>query len=92
LVDALRTFAFPHASDDLLGDIGTIVRFGVPPYRIEVIQQISGVEFEEAWANRVEWRDGGIRIPVIGLAELKKNNAASNRSQDRAGLDHLPEN
>jgi len=89
-VAALRTFAFADAPDDLFSEEKAVVRFGVPPYRIEILKSISGVGFEEAWPNRVYWEDGEIRIPVIGLAELRRNKAASGRMQDLADLEHLP--
>jgi hypothetical protein len=91
LVRALRHFAFPEAADDLLVEANAIVRFGAPPHRVEIIRRISGIEFEEAWPNRVEWKEGDIDIPVIGLADLRKNKAASGRTQDQADLEHLPE-
>ena len=91
VVQALRAFAFPHAQDDLLREESVIVRFGVPPHRIEIIRRISGVAFEEAWQNRAEWNGDGFQIPVIGLADLRRNKAASGRSQDLADLEHLPD-
>ena len=46
VIHALREFGFPHAEDDLLREDSVIVRFGVPPFRIEIIRKISGVSFE----------------------------------------------
>ena len=91
VIRALRQFAFPHVQDDLLREESVIVRFGVPPLRIEVIRKISGVTFEAAWQNRAEWKGEGFQIPVIGLADLRRNKAASGRSQDLADLEHLPD-
>ena len=91
VIRALREFAFPHVQDDLLREESVIVRFGVPPLRIEVIRNISGVAFEAAWQNRAEWKGEGFQIPVIGLADLRRNKAASGRSQDLADLEHLPD-
>jgi len=89
-VDAIRQFAFPHAGDDLFDQTNAVVRFGVPPLRIEVLRTISGITFDEAWPNRVYWVCDGTPIPVIGLAELRRNKAASGRTQDLADLEHLP--
>ena len=90
VINALREFAFPDIQDDLLREESVIVRFGVPPHRIEIIRQITGIEFEQAWKNRVDWTGERFHIPVIGLADLRQNKAASGRSQDLADLEHLP--
>ena len=91
VIEALREFAFPDIQDDLLREESAIVRFGTPPYRVEIIRTISGLVFEQAWKNRVEWKGVGFQIPVIGLADLRRNKSASGRSQDLADLEHLPE-
>ncbi len=91
VIEALKAFAFPSLNVNLLDAEDAMLRFGVPPYRVELIKKISGVSFEEAWPQRVYWRDGDIDIPVIGLAELRRNKAASGRPQDLADLDHLPQ-
>jgi hypothetical protein len=45
---------------------GTVFQIGQPPGRIDLLQHIDGVSFEEAWENRMEglW-DGEIRTAVI---------------------------
>ena len=90
-IKALREFDFPDIQEDLLREESVIVRFGVPPHRVEIIRRITGLEFEQAWQNRVAWTGDGFQIPVIGLADLRRNKAASGRSQDLADLEHLPD-
>jgi hypothetical protein len=91
VIKALREFAFPDVQEDLLREESVIVRFGVPPHRIEILRRITGLEFEQAWRNRVQWTGDDFQIPVIGLADLRQNKAASGRSQDLADLEHLPD-
>jgi hypothetical protein len=91
VIKALREFAFPDVQEDLLRDESVIVRFGLPPHRIEILRRITGLEFEQAWRNRVQWTGDDFQIPVIGLADLRQNKAASGRSQDLADLEHLPD-
>src|SRR5688572_11794358 len=38
---------------------GLIFQIGVPPVRIDVLTSIDGVEFEEAWRDRLEASFGG---------------------------------
>jgi hypothetical protein len=51
-VRAIREFAFPGASDDLFADPLAIAGFGVPPHRIEILNSISGLRFED---RKVSW-------------------------------------
>lgn len=62
---------------------GTTFQIGQPPDRIDIIQRIDGVSFDEAWANRVEGLiDGEVRASVISREDLIRNKLASGREQD----------
>lgn len=62
---------------------GTTFQIGQPPNRIDVLQQIAGITFEEAWTNRVEGMiDGEVPAPVISRDDLIRNKLASGREQD----------
>jgi hypothetical protein len=90
VVDAIRKFAFPGASADLLQEDDAMVRMGVPPLRIEILKSISGVDFEECWPNRVPIHDAALEIPMISLEDLKRNKRATGRKKDLLDLDELP--
>jgi hypothetical protein len=62
---------------------GTVFQIGQPPGRIDLLQHIDGVSFEEAWENRMEglW-DGEIRTAVMSKDDLIRNKLASGREQD----------
>lgn len=68
---------------------GTIFQIGVPPRRIDVVTSITAVEFDSAWPNRVEASVLGMKVPVIGLADLMKNKTAVGRLQDLADVEAL---
>lgn len=62
---------------------GTAFQLGVPPARIDILQKIDGVSFDEAWQNRVEGTiDGEIRTMVLSKEDLIRNKLASGRDQD----------
>ncbi|MGH9606126.1 MAG: DUF6036 family nucleotidyltransferase [Terracidiphilus sp.] len=62
---------------------GTFFQIGVPPDRIDILQRIEGVSFEEAWANRVEGLiDGEVPAFVISKDDLIRNKLATGREQD----------
>jgi hypothetical protein len=42
---------------------------GVPPSQIDILTSVSGVNFDDAWANRVEAEVEGIKVLVIGVRE-----------------------
>ena len=67
-----------------------VVRMGVPPIRIEILTSISGVEFEACYAEKETIRIEEIVVPVISLARLRQNKAASGRAKDLADLESLP--
>ena len=92
VVKALRAFGFDSPDvvpEAFLGD-DKIARMGYPPYRAEVMTSISGVSFDECWAQRETSNWGGVDVPVIALADLRKNKRASGRPKDLADLDVLP--
>lgn len=87
---ALHDFGFPGATPELVQK-GKMLRMGVPPVRIEVLTEISGVTFEECYAQRVTVELAGLSVPMIDLASLRKNKLASGRAKDLADLSQLPE-
>ena len=84
VLNALDAFGAPRhgltASD--LETEGTIYQIGVPPNRVDVIAIVEGVQFENAWRERVEIEIDNLRIPVIGKAHLIANKRTVRRPQD----------
>jgi hypothetical protein len=62
---------------------GTTFQIGQPPTRIDILQHIDGVTFNEAWENRIEGLvDGRIKAAVISRGDLIRNKLAAGREQD----------
>jgi hypothetical protein len=62
---------------------GTVFQIGQPPARVDILQHIDGLSFDQAWENRIEGMlDGEIRTIVISKEDLIKNKLASGREQD----------
>jgi len=89
---ALREFGFAATvlSSDLFLIANNVIRMGVPPIRIEILTSISGVEFESCYSEREIIRIDELDVPVISLARLRENKAASGRAKDLADLESLP--
>jgi hypothetical protein len=92
VVAALKEFGFdlPDLSPGLFLRPWQIIRLGVPPVRIEIATTISGVDFSECYAQRVEDALDGVPVALIDLEHLKRNKKASGRHQDLADLENLP--
>jgi hypothetical protein len=67
----------------------TVFQIGIAPRRVDVLTGIDAVSFSEAWTNRVEVSISGLRIPVLGRAELIRNKRAVGRPQDLADVARL---
>ena len=62
---------------------GTILQIGQPPDRIDILQRIDGITFDEAWPNRIQGViDNEVPAPVISRDDLIRNKLASGREQD----------
>ena len=88
MVAALREFGF--GTPDLFLARDRIVRMGIPPMRIEVMTTISGVRFEDCFAERVVDNIDGVAVNLINLSHLKVNKKASGRHKDLDDLENLP--
>ena len=62
---------------------GSSFQIGQPPARVDLLQQIDGVTFDEAWSHRIEGMiDGDVPASVISRDDLIRNKLASGREQD----------
>ena len=93
MVECMRDFGFDssQASIKILLEPGNIIRMGVEPTRIEVLTGISGVVFEQCYDQRIETVLSDVRIPFIGLKDLRENKRAAGRDKDLLDLNNLPE-
>ena len=89
---ALVEFGFdvPELSAELFLKEDQIIRMGVPPFRLEILTTISGVQFAECYAERVVDSIDGVEINIINLEHLKINKKASGRYKDLNDLANLP--
>ena len=67
----------------------SIVQLGYPPYRIDILTSIDGVEFNAAWENRLMVNLDGIEVPFISRTDLILNKRAVGRPQDIADVKRL---
>jgi len=93
IIAALNEFGF--------GDVGvtvsdfsredSVVQLGYPPYRIDILTSIDGVEFKDAWDRRILVRVNQSDVPFISRQDLVTNKTAVGRPQDIADVKRLTE-
>jgi len=66
-----------------------VFQIGVEPRRIDIITSISGLLFDEAYANCAEKEFNGFSIKVLSLSDLIKNKKTSGRLKDLADVEEL---
>lgn len=76
---------FEVAEKDFAG-YGGVLQIGLPPRRIDILNQASGVTFDEAIANAETFEIEGRSIRVIGLQALLANKRSAAREQDLADV------
>jgi hypothetical protein len=82
---ALAAFGAPLAGlspNDFNDEAGSVFQMGQPPLRVDILQRIDGVTFEDAWQNRMVTQIGG-ELPafVISAEDLIRNKLAAGRPQ-----------
>lgn len=91
LVHVFREFGMddPSLAPELFLEPKQIVRMGLPPMRIEVLTEIDGVDFEDAFVRRTQAAIGDLTVNMISREHLIANKRASGRHKDLADLDYL---
>ena len=69
---------------------GYVSQIGYPPLRIDILNSIDGVEFDDASANmqRIQIEEN-LMINYIGLDDFIKNKTASGRKRDLADIKEI---
>jgi hypothetical protein len=72
---------------------GIVIQFGRPPNQIDLLNRIDGVDFSQAWSNRVtiaiQPPNGELPLHYLGLAELIRNKETAARPKDQEDLKFL---
>ena len=66
-----------------------MIQLGRAPNRIDLLTQIWGLTFEEAWASRVPAELDGLEVFMIGQKGRRRSKRATARTQDLADAEKL---
>lgn len=93
IITALAEFGFREESlaEDLFTEGKQVVRIGVEPIKVEILNYLEGPGFEDAYPRRKTVAVEEMQIDVIGLEDLYANKAAVGRKQDIADIEKLKE-
>jgi hypothetical protein len=68
---------------------GITFQIGLAPHRIDILTELTALDFNDAWTKRTEANFGGSTYPVIGRRDFITNKRAVGRAQDIADADHV---
>lgn len=90
---ALARFGAPlgDVKVDDFADPEIVFQVGVEPLRIDILPDISGIEFSDAWNRREPSTYGDVPLHVIARSDLISNKRASGRPQDLRDVEALLE-
>lgn len=91
LVKVLKLFGFdlPQIRAALFLKPKSLIRLGHEPVKLELMNDISGVDFKRCHQSRVMSTVDGVDVPFIALDQLIANKRAADRTKDRADLEEL---
>jgi hypothetical protein len=90
-LEALQDFGFagPNVTPTLFADPRSVVRMGVEPVKIEILNFIEGVDFDDAYTRRELRPAEDIHIDLISLEDLLANKKAVGRDKDMLDVKEL---
>lgn len=90
LVEALKKFGAPLDHDQISAETfagkQVVYQIGVAPVRIDILTEITAVEFSNAWRKRVGSNFFGVPVHFISLDDLLTNKRALGRDRDLTDL------
>ena len=69
---------------------GAINQLGVVPVRIDLVNEIDGVEFDQCFENRMVKEVYGMQVNFLSYDDLIANKKASGRNKDLNDIENLP--
>jgi hypothetical protein len=91
VVQALAEFGAPLSdiSDADFATPGAVYQIGVPPGRIDILTELTGITFAEAWSDRLTRAFGDVDVDFIGRASFIRNKRATGRPKDLGDIEGM---
>ncbi|HEV7906229.1 MAG TPA: nucleotidyltransferase [Pyrinomonadaceae bacterium] len=94
LMRALAKFGAPllDISENDFAVPDMVLQLGVEPSRIDLLTSIDGVEFDEAWEEKISITIDEMEIYVLSKGHLIRNKLAAGRDKDQGDIVWLEKN
>jgi hypothetical protein len=91
LLYVLAEFGFKSLDINLedLTIVGKVIQLGFAPFRIDLLNKIEGIDYNDAKKNCITAKYGNEMIYIIGKEDLIANKKASGRDQDMVDVKNL---
>jgi len=91
VVRALQDFGAPGAqlSEPDFAAPGIVYQIGVPPRRIDLLTELTGLTFADAWSGRLRHRVDDVDVNFIGREAFIANKRATGRARDLSDIEAL---
>ncbi len=90
VVEALKRFGAPLEQDGItpetFAEKQVVYQIGIAPVRIDILTEITGVEFADAWGKKVASTFFGVPVHFISFDDLVANKRALGRASDLKDL------
>jgi hypothetical protein len=93
VMQALRAFGAPmlDVTEADFSKPGVTYQIGVPPGRVDILTELTGIRFTGAWPQRVRGPFGDVEVDFIGRTDFIANKKATGRPKDLVDLELLGE-
>ena len=68
---------------------GTVLQLGVPPVRIDILTELTGIQCGDAWPDRDKGSFGDLEVNFTGRDAFIANKRATARTRDLADIEGL---
>jgi hypothetical protein len=68
---------------------GVVYQIGVPPGRIDILTDLTGLRFTQAWPDRIRRAFGELQVDFIDRASFLRNKRATGRLRDLADIEGM---
>jgi hypothetical protein len=90
-VKVISEFGFDSlglTEEDFLGS-DQIIQLGYPPRRIDLLTDLTSLDFDSSWQNRVDGDLDGFNVSYLSREDFIKNKLAVGRAKDFADVEAL---
>lgn len=91
VMQALAAFGAPltEVTTEDFSREGVVFQIGVPPGRINILTQLTGLTFSDAWPDRLRRPFGDVEVDFIGRQAFLRNKRALGRPKDVGDIEGM---